>query len=362
MEKLVSNLRAGVLNDYELMRTEEYAIIPQDGRYFLQFDITVNLAGEGKSLERFIGWAHPQLKYQLLDPRVNLFIDATFKTTPCPKEFSQTLILMYYDWKADLYIPVYYVLMTSKTTEAYWQVLQQIIASCRWELKALTVTCDFETALINAVRSNFPEAHIVGCFFHWKQALRKKLRDDLKIDGKLVTDFMAREDLLNSLTVINPENILRGIAYIRKILHPIESQDLTNFNKFWTYFLDYWCNKDRITTWNVHNLATQKDRDSIAINRTNNSLERFNSEMNQELNGSHPSLLYWITTIKKLSIRRVTELNLSQLGAFNQPNPRTEVSWFDIPDEFQEYMEKDEEEEEEEARNTRAKSKKARKK
>ena len=84
--------------------------------------------------------------------------------------------------------------------------------------------------------------------------------------------------------------------------------------------------------------------------------------MNQELNGSHPSLLYWITTIKKLSIRRVTELNLSQLGAFNQPNPRTEVSWFDIPDEFQEYMEKDEEEEEEEARNTRAKSKKARKK
>ena len=37
-------------------------------------------------------------------------------------------------------------------------------------------TClDFEKAMMNAARDQFPDAILVGCFFHFKQALRKHM-------------------------------------------------------------------------------------------------------------------------------------------------------------------------------------------
>jgi hypothetical protein len=42
-------------------------------------------------------------------------------------------------------------------------------------LKLSTVTCDFEIALINSVEKSFEGAVLIGCLFHWKQAIRRKL-------------------------------------------------------------------------------------------------------------------------------------------------------------------------------------------
>jgi len=37
-----------------------------------------------------------------------------------------------------------------------------------WKLEALTVSCDFESALITQCQLQFPKAKIIGCLFHWK--------------------------------------------------------------------------------------------------------------------------------------------------------------------------------------------------
>ncbi len=39
----------------------------------------------------------------------------------------------------------------------------------------ITVTVDFEKAFLKAVKKVFPNAECIGCHFHFKQAVRRKL-------------------------------------------------------------------------------------------------------------------------------------------------------------------------------------------
>ena len=42
-------------------------------------------------------------------------------------------------------------------------------------VKAITITTDLEKALLKAVKKVFPNAENIGCQFHFKQAVRRKL-------------------------------------------------------------------------------------------------------------------------------------------------------------------------------------------
>ena len=44
------------------------------------------------------------------------------------------------------------------------------------EIKLETITVDFETALINALREIFKNIKIIGCYFHYMQALDRNAR------------------------------------------------------------------------------------------------------------------------------------------------------------------------------------------
>ncbi|KUF80223.1 hypothetical protein AM588_10000173 [Phytophthora nicotianae] len=45
------------------------------------------------------------------------------------------------------------------------------------DIKPGDVVCDFEGAMILAIRGLFPSTRIVGCLFHFKQACRRKLKE-----------------------------------------------------------------------------------------------------------------------------------------------------------------------------------------
>jgi hypothetical protein len=66
-------------------------------------------------------------------------------------------------------------LLDSKEEWAYWLALNEVLIQSELKLDPAFVHCDFELALINAVTQQFPNAKIVGCLFHWKQALRRYL-------------------------------------------------------------------------------------------------------------------------------------------------------------------------------------------
>ena len=179
-----------------------------DERLFLQFNTSVNI--DGCSLQKLIGWAHPDILFQLKAHRWNLFIDCTFHV---PKGFEQCLIIMVYLPAYDEYVPLCWVLLQGKSRNTYQTALMNVIAMCDWRLNASSFCTDFELPLFQAAKSNFPEATPILCLFHWKQAIRRKLIS-LKLDDSLIRQLITDGGLLEILTYIPTQDIATKGKYI----------------------------------------------------------------------------------------------------------------------------------------------------
>jgi hypothetical protein len=94
-----------------------------------------------------------------------LFADATFWT--CPRPFEQVMNIMC-NYKGVI-LPVFHVMMTSKSTALYEQIFLRLRA--QFQLKPSTFNTDFEAALTKAIKEVFPDCSIHGCFFHFAQAV-----------------------------------------------------------------------------------------------------------------------------------------------------------------------------------------------
>ncbi|KAG2985585.1 hypothetical protein PC120_g24020 [Phytophthora cactorum] len=88
------------------------------GLKFFHFHFTYY---EDEVQHRVIGWAHPQLVDRMRQQQTSLFFDATYKCVLV--QFYQLVIIMIYDTISDLYLPVFYVLTTGKTTDVYEHLL-----------------------------------------------------------------------------------------------------------------------------------------------------------------------------------------------------------------------------------------------
>lgn len=111
----------------------------------------------------------------LLRYNSHVFIDGTFNS--CPKDYSQCLIIMTYDLGTESFIPCVYALMSSKHEYLYSVVLHEIIFLLEFKWMPKFITCDFEIALIKALKYEFPESCIIGCYFHLKKAMKRKLEN-----------------------------------------------------------------------------------------------------------------------------------------------------------------------------------------
>ena len=81
----------------------------------------------------------------------HVFIDATFRPIPCG--FSQLLVLLVYNEYTQASFPVAFVLMSEKTQAVYTCAFQFLATALN--LHPHYVTCDFELAMINAIRCTF---------------------------------------------------------------------------------------------------------------------------------------------------------------------------------------------------------------
>jgi hypothetical protein len=89
---------------------------------------------------------------------------------------------------------------------------------------------------MNAIRHEFNDPSIIGCLFHWKQALRKQLLS-LNISTDVIKKLMNSNDGLINLSTVFPivEIKRKGIPYIRN--HFDEGGNKTKFNEFRRYFV-----------------------------------------------------------------------------------------------------------------------------
>lgn len=236
LERLVRATRSQHFSSNEgIFRSPPMCFVGEDDhRFFLQ-NFTHTVIDD--KLETFVCFAHPALITEAKNRALNVFIDATFKIVP--SGYKQCLILMVYSASKDKYFPVFYILMTGKSYNCYFYALGLAIAASDFTLKAISVTCDFEKPLIKAVKSQFKEATLIGCLFHWKQALVRKLKD-LGIPDQVIYDLCNKKGPINLLTVEDPSLFeSHVIPYIRESWEK-NLPYKTKFDNFWTYFRQTW--------------------------------------------------------------------------------------------------------------------------
>lgn len=134
--------------------------------------------------------------------------------------------------------PIFYVLMTSKSTKAYQSVFQYIENNV-FHLEPSQFLTDFEAGLRKALKLCFPSAIILGCWFHYCSAIRRKV---LSLGlYKLIADnrnALSIYKKMMCLPLLPPESILEGYE---TILNEAEMNRLfKTFKKVFEYFEAFW--------------------------------------------------------------------------------------------------------------------------
>jgi hypothetical protein len=213
-----------------------------------------------------------------------IFIDATFRVAP--HLFSQCLIVMAYDPSTNLYSPCIWALMTSKDEYIYCEVLHAVVVLLKYRWSPRTVVVDFEKALLSSVRYQFPGSRIVGCFFHFRQALQRKMQ-------KLRCDPDKTTLMLNSLNrLLNVEDM-----QLNHVLASIEHDPRFSgetWARFWHYFKFMWLWRFPPSLWRNRTNDVQND-DA----RTNNCLEHYNRRLGSKFMNAHPNLFGFISVIRE---------------------------------------------------------------
>ena len=137
---------------------------------------------------------------------------------------------------------------TGRTQWEYWDALHFACRMAGCKLKPSHVYYDFEKALINAVREYFPDSYIVGCLFHFKQALCRYMISKDKLDmPEDQADMAIEKNCLDILTIIPKAKIKKkDIPYVKSVISTIEKteEDEDKWEQFWAYFKKFWCSSD----------------------------------------------------------------------------------------------------------------------
>lgn len=117
---------------------------------------------------------------KFLEKTAQLFIDATFKSSP--KNYYQLLNIIAYNQKENFIMPVAFILISSKSYSSYIKIFKDIkfllvSNNIRVKFKNIIFLCDFEKSLIKSIREESHESKLNGCYFHYVKSIWKKIRN-----------------------------------------------------------------------------------------------------------------------------------------------------------------------------------------
>jgi hypothetical protein len=166
--------------------------------------------------------------------------------------------------------------MTHKNKALYWHAFNQIVAISDWKIKVRSYCSDFKVSLMKQLHIAFGGGYggfHVGCFFHFKQALRKHLPDKLNMPKNLIKLAML-SGMLDLLCVIPRDQVEgKGIAYVRLQLEKGKESrnEMKKCNEFWLFLGCQWI--PLLARWNICN---KDDEYYDMVNCTNNGLKSYN--------------------------------------------------------------------------------------
>ncbi|XP_060855621.1 uncharacterized protein LOC132933338 [Metopolophium dirhodum] len=229
----------------------------------------------------------------------NVAVDGTFQCLPNhPTDLRQLLTSF----------PVAYACLTRHTQAAYVCVMRYIFSLELPYSHEVQVITDFETGLLNAIRTVFPEWHQVGCSFHFNQAVLKHthqigLRNIIRtnVTSRNIVRLLLALPYLpangNAYSNVRGFTISDGLMMIRAIA--IQQQVFEELRPVFNYFDRYWMGVVGPERFSVHG----------SDHRKNNFVESFHAYLLGYL-GVHPPLWTFYDLIR--GVENITRLELSQ--------------------------------------------------
>lgn len=138
--------------------------------------------------------------------------------------------------------------MSNRTAAAYKSVFKYVHENLL-QLKARGIITDFEIALRSAIRSIVPETILLGCWFHYSQALRKKVASIPLLFKLIRKDERARElyRLFQCLALLPASKIEPAF---NQIAHAA-LKSFPEFARFVDYFERQWIRKETPQSFSV---------------------------------------------------------------------------------------------------------------
>lgn len=227
-----------------------------------------------------------------IDIKDRFFVmDATFRVTPRGK-FKQLLILHAKLGKKTF--PIVYALMSRKTTEAYFNILKYVDEELL-PLSGSGIIIDFEKAERQAISKLKTGIKIFGCFFHFCQALRRKLASmgqlfELVRNQEKVKNIFSQFQCLALLPAAEIEDSFKKLA--KKAL-----KETILFANFIDYFDREWIKIVTPKHFSVFMKGT----------RTTGSAETFNGQINQRFK-THGNFYHFCEALQMEEVVIATEL------------------------------------------------------
>lgn len=149
-------------------------------------------------------------------------------------------------------------------------------------LKADKFSSDFENAMRSAASETWPNVRLVGCYFHYTQALSRKARSFPEVSRSLKTSSgMKILKMYLRLPLLPEDMVSQGVKII--VAEERRLNLTVTFDSFHQYFNRYWMKKIEPKGFCV----------SLEKHRTNNYLESFNARISKHF--SHkPTIYKWI--------------------------------------------------------------------
>ena len=206
----------------------------------------------------------------------------------------------------------------------------------------------------------FPNARIIGCLFHWKQAIRRKL---IELGfPKEVVSWIMKPGKLDLLTVLPIEDVSDidaiGVLYVAREIEsadgawPIKlecgaKQSVHDWftspegqkkrTTFWNYMDRQWFAKaGMIKLWNLSEFISS-DSHFRLVSRTNCALERYNRTFNNLYARRHPGITTFVAGLDQETDNQVTRLEDIAAGR-DIPPTYNDIPFPTIPGDYADFQ------------------------
>lgn len=178
---LIVLLRRSIKSTLYQQRSSVMPALPKDLKEFKLPSIFAN-TNQGERFhilevdlgeDKVIGFASSKCLNILFDSN-DIFIDGTFDVAPKPFKQVVTVHAMH----SENAIACAYFLTTSKREIVYttiFQKLKSLAIECNKHFEPTFIHSDFENAILASIKKVFRNTRNVGCYFHFLQALTKKI-------------------------------------------------------------------------------------------------------------------------------------------------------------------------------------------